>query len=193
MNQSTDPSMIKDNQIDPFEDLNADAFTDANQLASAQGNMPTSIVQPENNNSLMGVPRSAGADFSPTSIGVANNMFNTEQQRQMVMNPSSVPAIDPFSTKSAISMKSPLAHKKSHIGQNIKGHKHSTESRNSVIPNYIGGNPYTKTSIGPDTPKVPEGYPTARTEREQGVQDYLAKFDMEYKASGGNLYVPKKR
>tara|TARA_B110000285_G_C14766041_1_gene441762 strand:+ start:65 stop:637 length:573 start_codon:yes stop_codon:yes gene_type:complete len=181
MNESTDPSMIKDNQIDPFEDLNADAFTDANQLASAQGNMPTSIVQPENANSLMGVTRGAGADFSPTSIGAANNMFNTEQERQMVMNPSSVPTVDPFATNSALSMKSPLAHGKNHIGQNIKGHTHSKEGLNSVTPEYKNGDPRTKKSKGPDTPEVPEGYPTARTERQQGVKNYLDDFAEEMK------------
>jgi len=97
---------------------------------------------------------------------------------------------------SMLAMKGTPLHTEGHGG--AKDHKHSPESRNSVIPKWKNGvNPYKtadKSISSIDEPRrLDKDEIGAPTEREQSDRDYLAKFDMEYKASGGNLYVPKKR
>jgi hypothetical protein len=97
---------------------------------------------------------------------------------------------------SMLAMKGTPLHTEGHGG--AKDHKHSPESRNSVTPKWKNGvNPYgtaDKSISSIDEPRrLKEGEIGAPTEREQSDRDDLAKFDMEYKASGGNLYVPQKR
>jgi hypothetical protein len=97
---------------------------------------------------------------------------------------------------SMLAMKGTPLHTEGHGG--AKDHKHSPESRNPATPKYINGvDPYEtadKSISSTDEPRrLEEGEIGAPTEREQSDRDYLAEFDMEYKASGGNLYVPKKR
>ena len=97
---------------------------------------------------------------------------------------------------SMLAMKGTPLHTEGHGGP--KGHKHSSESKNSVTPKWKNGvNPYEtadKSISSIDEPRrLDKSEIGAPTEREQSDRDYLAKFDMEYKASGGNLYVPQKR
>jgi hypothetical protein len=97
---------------------------------------------------------------------------------------------------SMLAMKGTPLHTEGHGG--AKDHKHSPESKNPATPKYINGvDPYEtadKSISSTDEPRrLEEGEIGAPTEREQSDRDYLAEFDMEYKASGGNLYVPKKR
>jgi hypothetical protein len=120
-----------------------------------------------------------GADFDPQSKMKAESIFGSAGQRQGLMN-----------------LGTPL-HTKGHEGDFIKDHKHSTESKNPATPKYINGDP-SKTAdkliSSTDEPRrLKKNEIGPPTEREQSDRDYLAKFDMEYKASGGNLYVPKKR
>ena len=86
MVQPTDPTMLQNPMPDQSQDLNVGAFQDPNQLAQATGQGGTAIIQPQNTNSLLGVPRGAGADFTPNSINVANSIYGPEESRQRTMN-----------------------------------------------------------------------------------------------------------
>ena len=59
---------------------------DGDGSATVTGQGGTAIIQPQNTNSLLGVPRGAGADFAPNSINVANSIYGPEESRQRTMN-----------------------------------------------------------------------------------------------------------
>ena len=86
MVQPTDPTMLQNPTPNQPQDLNVGAFQDPNQLAQATGQGGTAIIQPQNKNSLLGVPRGAGADFAPNSIDTANSIYGPEESRQRTMN-----------------------------------------------------------------------------------------------------------
>ena len=179
------PNKLIGDTMDPYGQINPGAVPPnqaqndlgAQPIIGAQGSQPSARAI---DMAAIGNPYATpGADFDPQSKMKAESIFGSAGQRQGLMN-----------------LGTPL-HTKGHEGDFIKDHKHSTESKNPATPKYINGDP-SKTAdkliSSTDEPRrLKKNEIGPPTEREQSDRDYLAKFDMEYKASGGNLYVPKKR
>jgi len=179
------PNKLIGDTMDPYGQINPGAVPPnqaqndlgAQPIIGAQGSQPS--ARAIDMAAIENPYATPGADFNPQSKMKAESIFGSAGQRQGLMN-----------------LGTPL-HTKGHEGDFIKDHKHSTESKNPATPKYINGDPYKtadKSISSIDEPRrLDKGEIGAPTEREQSDRDYLAKFDMEYKASGGNLYVPKKR